>query len=184
MNYLNKNKTDYLNALNLDKNSLSKYNDLTQIKHYPPANKEWFNSVYQYNKNYIKSLPSTDKIVNKLLKNYFHLTSSFEKYKIKSKNMRIRSKRLSANRIFLSRAELKHNNNKIIITLYTYNRTLFCNGLTILRNRLWINKNFFVLKKSFFSGILNLSRKLIFSKIIANIINPFDGLAKKKNKKK
>ena len=36
----NEKKTNYTNALNLDKNSLSKLNDLTQIKHYPPTNKE------------------------------------------------------------------------------------------------------------------------------------------------
>ena len=34
--------------------------------------------------------------------------------------MRIIAKRLSANRIFLSRAEMKHTNNKVIITLYTF----------------------------------------------------------------
>jgi len=172
----NEKKTNYTNALNLDKNSLSKLNDLTQIKHYPPTNKEWFNTIYQYNKNYIKSLPITDKIINKLFKSYFHLTSSFEKYKIKPRNMRIKAKRLSANRIFLSRAEMKHTNNKVIITLYTYNRTLFCNGLTILRNRILINKNISVLKKSFFSGIVNISRKFIFSKTIINILDPFNSL--------
>ena len=90
--------------------------------------------------------------------------------------MRIKAKRLSANRIFLSRAEMKHTNNKVIITLYTYNRTLFCNGLTILRNRILINKNISVLKKSFFSGIVNISRKFIFSKTIINILDPFNSL--------
>jgi len=90
--------------------------------------------------------------------------------------MRIKAKRLSANRIFLSRAEMKHTNNKVIITLYTYNRTLFCNGLTILRNRILIHRNISVLKKSFLSGIVNISRKFIFSKMIINILDPFNGL--------
>jgi hypothetical protein len=93
--------------------------------------------------------------------------------------MRIRNKRLSVNRIYLSRAEMKHSNNKVIITLYTYNRTLFRNGLTIIRKKAWIRKNVSILKKSFFYGIRNLSRKIIFSKIFANVINPFDGLEKK-----
>ena len=86
MSNLNKNKNinkiNFLNALNLDKNLSSKFNDLSQVNHYPPANKEWSNTIYKYNKNYIKSLPITNKIINKLLKSYFHLTSSFEKYKI------------------------------------------------------------------------------------------------------
>jgi len=174
--------SNYMNALYLDEKSSFKSNDLAPTKHYPPTNKEWFNSIYSYNKNYIKSLPITDKIVNNLLKSYFHLTSSLEKSKLKSKNMRIRNKRLSANRIYLSRAEMKHTNNKVIITLYTYNRTIFCNGLTIIRKNIWINKNVSIIKKSFYSGIINLSRRFIFSKIFTNIINPFDGLEKKRIK--
>ena len=174
--------SNYMNALYLDEKSSFKSNDLGQTKHYPPTNKEWFNSIYSYNKNYIKSLPITDKIVNNLLKSYFHLTSSLEKSKLKSKNMRIRNKRLSANRIYLSRAEMKHTNNKVIITLYTYNRTIFCNGLTIIRKNIWINKNVSIIKKSFYSGIINLSRRFIFSKIFTYIINPFDGLEKKRIK--
>ena len=87
-----------------------------EIRHYPPAIKEWFNSVYVYNKNYFfKSLPITDKIVNKLIKSYFNLNP--DKY--------FRFKRLSVKRIFVSRAEMKHTNNKVIITVYTYNRQKF-----------------------------------------------------------
>jgi hypothetical protein len=36
--------------------------------------------------------------------------------------MRIRFRRLTANKIFVSRAEMKHTNNKVIISLYLYNR--------------------------------------------------------------
>jgi hypothetical protein len=40
LNLNNNNKINSINALNLDKNSSSKYNDLAHTKHYPPANKE------------------------------------------------------------------------------------------------------------------------------------------------
>jgi hypothetical protein len=84
-----------------------------EIRHYPPAIKEWFNSIYAYNKKFFfKSLPITDKIVNKLIKSYFNL--NYENL--------FRFKRLSVKRIFVSKAEMKHTNNKIIITVYTYNR--------------------------------------------------------------
>ena len=66
--HFNKIKTNNINSLILDKKFLSKSNDLHQIKHYPPTNKEWFNSVYQFNKNYTKSLPITDIVINKLFK--------------------------------------------------------------------------------------------------------------------
>jgi hypothetical protein len=39
-NILNKIKKTYLNALNLDEKLSSKYNDLNETRHYPPANKE------------------------------------------------------------------------------------------------------------------------------------------------
>lgn len=36
--------------------------------------------------------------------------------------MRIRGRRLSTNRILISRAELKHTNDKVVVTIYVYNR--------------------------------------------------------------
>jgi hypothetical protein len=87
-----------------------------EIRHYPPAIKEWFNSIYVFNKNYFfKSLPITDKIINKLIKSYFNLNP----------DKSFKFKRLSVKRIFVSRAEMKHTNNKVIITVYTYNRQKF-----------------------------------------------------------
>ena len=92
------------------------------ITHYPPANKEWFNSIYAYNKNTIKSLPVADKVVIKLIKSYFNFYSRKLEGKIKSKHLRTRIRRLSTNRIFVSRAEFKHTNSKVLVTLYIYNR--------------------------------------------------------------
>ena len=93
-----------------------------KAKHYPPVNKEWFNSVYTYNKNSNKSLPVSDKIIYKLMKSYFNLYSHKLEKKIKSRRIRIRVRRLSTNRILISKPELKHTNDKVIITLYVYNR--------------------------------------------------------------
>ncbi len=95
-------------------------NNIAESRHYPPANKEWFNSIYAYNKNYLKSLPMINKIVNKLIKGYFNLSPL--KNKKKSRRVQIRFRRLSLNRILVSRAEIKHTNNKVIITVYLYNR--------------------------------------------------------------
>ena len=43
-------------------------NDTGKMRHFTPAAQEWFNSVYSYNKDYIKTLPTADKNVMKLLK--------------------------------------------------------------------------------------------------------------------
>ena len=97
-------------------------NDLGLTRHYPPANKEWSNSIYAYNKNTPKLLPIADKVLSKLTKSYFNLYSLKLEKKIKSRRVRKWSRRLSTNRILISKAELKHTSDKVIITIYVYNR--------------------------------------------------------------
>lgn len=97
-------------------------NFVSKPKHYPPANKEWFNSIYCYNKNTTKLLPTVDHVILKLIKSYFNLYSRKLEKKIKSRRLRIRVRRLSTNRILVSRPEVKHTNDKVIITIYVYNR--------------------------------------------------------------
>lgn len=119
----NNNKKEIISLDNkVLKKSKNSGENLGLIIHYPPANKEWFNSIYAYNKNTLKSLPVTDKVVIKLIKSYFNFYNLNFESKIKSKRMRTRTKRLSTNRIFVSRGEFKHTNNKVTITLYIYNR--------------------------------------------------------------
>jgi len=94
-------------------------NDFGQARHFPSTNMEWFNSVYAYNNNYIKSLPVADKNLMDLVKSYFNFY--FSRMILKSKRIRIRFKRLSVKKIFVGKAELKHTSSKITITLYVYN---------------------------------------------------------------
>lgn len=103
-------------------------NNKGDITHSAPANKEWINSIYAYNKNYIKTLPSVDNVVNNLLSSYFNLTSL-----VKGKKSRINSiiqRRLTLNKVLLSKAEIKHTNDKINLTVYLHNR----NKVTLLEN--------------------------------------------------
>lgn len=106
---------------NLDKN-YNKGNERAKAKHYVPADKEWFNSIYTYNKNTIKLLPVADKVTLKLLKSYFNLYSSILQRNARLPRLRRRFRRLSTNRMLVSRAELKHTSDKVIITVYVYNR--------------------------------------------------------------
>jgi hypothetical protein len=76
----------------------------------------------------MKSLPVISESVDKLIKAYFYLNpknSLFQNIltkKSKSSRSRIRSKRISTQRIFVSKPEMKHTNDKAIITIFTHNR--------------------------------------------------------------
>lgn len=94
------------------------------FKHFPAINQQWFNSIYLYNKNDLKTYIVKEKTLNNYIKSFFNLTFIIRK-KIKSKKRRIRLKRLSTNKIIVAKAYLKHTNNKIIILLFTYNRQKF-----------------------------------------------------------
>nr|YP_010836046.1 ribosomal protein S3 [Phyllosticta yuccae]WGC90062.1 ribosomal protein S3 [Phyllosticta yuccae] len=91
-----------------------------ETRHYLPATIEWFNSIYTYNHNYIKSLVTSNSVVNKRIKNFFLLVLKGKKNIFE--NMSKRNILYSINRIFVSNVYLKHTNNRIIINLYTYNK--------------------------------------------------------------
>lgn len=94
-------------------------NSIGLTRFFPPATNEWFNSIYAYNQNSTKNLPAADKLLTKLIKSYFRFY--FNKKILKSKKIPMRFRRLSLNKIFISKAELKHTNEKVVITLYVYN---------------------------------------------------------------
>ena len=108
---------------------LNNYNTLTFNKriiypsrHYPPASKEWKNSVYVYNKDYLKSLASKDEVVNSLIQNYFSLNIRNKRRSRRSRRVRILARRSSTKQFYISKAEVKQNNDKSIVTVYTFDR--------------------------------------------------------------
>jgi len=109
--------------INLDKAKiipLNTPNNLGYIRHFPPATKEWSSSIYaHYNNNHIKSLPILDKNLVKLIKSYFNFYHLSEN--LKSGRRLIRFRRVSLIKIFVSKAELKHTNSKVIINIDLYN---------------------------------------------------------------
>jgi len=97
------------------------------LKHCPPAIKEWNNSIYAYNPaNYFKLLPAIDKSVYNLLKAYFNLNPLRSNPGLAITNtmdsIPPKLKRFSMIKLFIGKPEIKHINNKVIITVYTYNR--------------------------------------------------------------
>ena len=118
-----------LNIINIKKNSKSTnvsrekvLNRSTRIKHFSPAIKEWNNSIYVYNKNTLNLIPISNKIIIKLIKSYYNLYNRKLEIKKRRQTMRIKLRRLSSHKIYVSRGEFKHTSEKVIINIYTYNR--------------------------------------------------------------
>lgn len=97
-----------------------KTNDVGETKYFPPFSKEWKNSIYVFNFNNLKNIPVYNININTLVKNYFNLY--FNHKFINNKFRSPRTNRLSLNKIFVSKAEIKHTNSKATVTIYTYNR--------------------------------------------------------------
>lgn len=75
--------------------------------------------MYAYNQNSIKNLSIEDKTLSQLVKSYFNFY--FNNKVLKSNKIATRFRRLSLNKILISKAELKHTSSKVTVTLYTYN---------------------------------------------------------------
>jgi hypothetical protein len=99
------------------------YNHVGKTKYLPPVSKEWKNSVYNFNSNNLVNYPLYDLKINSLIKNYFNLYFSPKILQRKYITPIIRKK--SYNKVYVSKAEIKHTNSKSIITIYVYNRERF-----------------------------------------------------------
>lgn len=114
-----------------------KETDIGKTKYLPSFSKEWKNIIYSYNKNNLKNIPINDVNINKIIQSYFNLDLKSRKYYVglrKKKylcasqaSLQLRSRLLIKRRnflrrIYVSNAEIKHTNNKAVITLYTINR--------------------------------------------------------------
>ena len=183
----------HINDFNTKNNSNKIKNDKSfpWNMHYPPNTQEWCDSVYTYNKNYEKRIPSADNAINNMILSFFNMTFIFTK-NIKSARKRIEYKRTLINKIFVSKALVKHTNNKTIITLFTYNREkLFLikkiyeiyDQLKELNNKSYFKLNF---KKYMLKNIYTLySTKNVLKKesvkLISKVFKNTSNINKKKN---
>lgn len=132
----------------IKKNNFKKSNLILNYKNYVPAVREWKNSIYSYNKNYLSLIPTASKLVIKLVKSYFNSYNLKLEKKVRKIKLRKKSLKKSLNKIYLSDGEFKHTNDKVTITLYVYNRQKI---------------NFLIKLKKFYKNILR--RKIILKKV-------------------
>ena len=99
----------------------TKVAEVGKIKYLPSYSKEWSNTIYSYNKNTLKNLPSNYANVNKIIQSYFNLHFKNPKF-VGSKFISVKKRRNFLRKIYVSNAEIKHTNSKAIITLFTFNK--------------------------------------------------------------
>lgn len=129
-----------------------------KFKHFPSSIREWNNSIYVYNKNNLNLIPFTGIYVMKIIKSFFNFYNRNLEKKIRIKRLLLRLRRLSSNRIYLSKGEFKHKNNSVIINMYIYNRQKY-NYIYKLK-KIYLKK--FLTKKNFSTIIKTL--RLIYIK--------------------
>lgn len=101
----------------------NKKNEIGYAKYLPSFSKEWINTIYSFDKNVVSNIPTFTQNINKIIKSYFNLFFKDRKFFIlPTRFILLRRRRNFLRRIFTSNAEIKHTNNKIIITLYVLNR--------------------------------------------------------------
>lgn len=114
-----------------------KTSDVGNTRYFPPVSKEWKNSIYVFNPNNLKNFPMYDININFLIKHFFNLQFNYKFLFKKYRSYRLRS--FSLNKIFASKAEIKHTNNKAILTVYVYNRE----KIALLKKIKWLNQSFY-----------------------------------------
>ena len=106
-----------------------------------------------------------DLNINHLIKSYFNLY--FKPDFIKHKYIPKKKKLKSNNKIFVSKAEIKHTNSKAIITIYVYNRDksiLYFYTKNLYNFLVNLNINYHTYNKHLTNGTYYL-RRYLFSKV-------------------
>jgi len=102
-------------------------------------------------------IPIASKFVIKLIKSYFNSYNSILESKLRKKRLRHRLRKLSINKVFISDGEFKHTNDKVIITLYLFNRQKYNYLLKIKKKYIRLFKKTNFLKKLYLIKILGLN---------------------------
>ena len=136
------------------------------LKHFPSSTREWKTSLYSFNKNTFSNNLAATNTASDLIKSYLYLYNNRLEKKMNKKRVLLRLKRLSLNKIFVAKGEFKHTNNKLLITLYLFNRQRFTYYMNIKKKYLKIFKH---LNKKLHYKLNNFVNKFTFT--LLNIQN-------------
>nr|WLN31624.1 hypothetical protein [Cordyceps militaris] len=106
----------------------NKIADIRKTKYLPSFSKEWKDTIYSYNQNTIKNIPSNHLNIHKIIQSYFNLFFSTKKnnenkrFIYPGKYITMKRRRNFLRKIYVSNPDIKYTNNKAIITLFTLNR--------------------------------------------------------------
>jgi hypothetical protein len=146
-----------------------KRNSIGQGKDLPSYSKEWKDTIYSFNKDKLRNVPVTRMNSNKVIQSYFETFFRDFKYVDAKKYILVRRRRRFLRKIFVSTPEIKHTNNKAIITLYVINREKKVLQRKYLQTTKKINKKLiqhyiFLYKKNLneIFNTLNKNKKYIF----------------------
>ena len=143
------------------------FDNTDSLKHFPSSTRYWDSSIFMYNNNTLSLIPNISKLAIKFIRDYFYLYNKNIERKIRRKKIYNRRRKLSINRIFLSKGEFKHTNNKVIITLYIYNKQK--NNYLLKLKKRYINKfliNILSFKKNNIIKSLSSRKNILSNKLI------------------
>jgi len=158
-------KEKKLDLITLNQKNNNSKESFVNNKHFPSSIREWNNSIYVYNNNALNAIPTSTNSSIKIIKGYFSLYNEDVDKKLRAKRLLLRLRRLSSNKIYISKGEFKHTNNKVHITIYVFNREK-TNYLLTLKKR-YI--------KTFLKKIkLKYKKKISFKKFLLQRLKVFD----------
>jgi hypothetical protein len=103
-------------------NKTRMFDNINTSKHYPSSTRYWYNSIFMFNNSSLSLITNISRLAIQFIRNYFYLYNKKIESKIRKKKIYNRRRKLSTNRIFISKGEFKHTNNKVVITIYIYNK--------------------------------------------------------------
>lgn len=129
------------------------YNEylVKSFKHFPSSAREWESSIYSHNRNCIDLTPNSANSAMNLLRGFFSLFDHSVEKNIRTRNIRSKFKKLSSNKIYISNGKFKYTNNKVVITLYLFNRQK--NNYLYFLRKIYLN--------AFFNVFENKRKKII-----------------------
>ena len=96
----------------------------TVYKHFPPAIREWSNSIFTFYPNLTLLMGfAIDKMVIKIIKSYFNSKNkkgSFEIFDFEAQPKKNDRQLGVKDKVYLSKLTVKHTSSKVIITVYIY----------------------------------------------------------------